>query len=608
MSKPGKVPMVGAPASRHYPEALARHPEVQDRLTELDAALRAGRIAEVEPQAQALKAQHPRIAEVDLMLGRVHIEYGRWTQAWDVLERLLEVAPRNPVLMSLKVQVLEKLEQRDASESALEDLLAHHPDHVGALLLQLERQRKTTDRVAAGRTLDALMAVAPDNPTVLYQLSMMRAVPAGDPVLARLGELVEDAGLSMIERSLAGFALGNLHLAAGNDGPAFEAYRRANAIARDSRPAVGLHPASVLHVWRTAGFLSRTDAERWSHGLDDRRLVLVLGASRSGKSLVESMLARHPRVTAAAESFRTGREAMALLASKDLESYLMSAPSSQLRADAREYLSRLGLEDSDDRYRVDTLPENLWRLPILSLWFPKMPLIFCQRDPLDQGMSIFCRFYRTGNRPYFDLYETGRYLRAYEDLQTLMERTLPNPILRVRYEDLARDPAGQATRLHEFLSLSPEPSDLAALTASPGDGDYLHPVDSHDRPTAIRKHGIGFHRRFASHTEPLLAGYTAPPDAVPLRDDGKPGQSKSTAGRKTESGQGVTGMSEKQAQDMITIDGVRYDPSKLPEEAKAQIRNLRVTDEEIQRLNQRLSIARTARAAYARALKDALPE
>ncbi len=58
----------------------------------------------------------------------------------------------------------------------------------------------------------------------------------------------------------------------------------------------------------------------------------------------------------------------------------------------------------------------------------------------------------------------------------------------------------------------------------------------------------------------------------------------------------------------ITINDVAYKESELSENAKNQVLNLRVTDQEISRLNQQLAIAQTARAAYARALAEELPK
>jgi len=56
----------------------------------------------------------------------------------------------------------------------------------------------------------------------------------------------------------------------------------------------------------------------------------------------------------------------------------------------------------------------------------------------------------------------------------------------------------------------------------------------------------------------------------------------------------------------VTIDGQDYALDNLSDEAKTQLQNLQATDQEIARLNMQLSIAKTARAAYGRAVKAEL--
>ena len=56
----------------------------------------------------------------------------------------------------------------------------------------------------------------------------------------------------------------------------------------------------------------------------------------------------------------------------------------------------------------------------------------------------------------------------------------------------------------------------------------------------------------------------------------------------------------------VTIDGKEYSLDSLSENAKSQIANLRVVDEEIRKIEQKLAIYRTARATYAQALKNDL--
>ena len=64
-------------------------------------------------------------------------------------------------------------------------------------------------------------------------------------------------------------------------------------------------------------------------------------------------------------------------------------------------------------------------------------------------------------------------------------------------------------------------------------------------------------------------------------------------------------MTEKQS---VTIDGKQYALDDLSENAKAQLTNMRLADQEIARLQMQLALAQTARNAYAQALKDELPE
>jgi len=57
----------------------------------------------------------------------------------------------------------------------------------------------------------------------------------------------------------------------------------------------------------------------------------------------------------------------------------------------------------------------------------------------------------------------------------------------------------------------------------------------------------------------------------------------------------------------ITIDNKEYDLGTLSEKAKAQLKNLRIADREIQRLQMQLALAKTARSTYAQALQAELP-
>ena len=58
---------------------------------------------------------------------------------------------------------------------------------------------------------------------------------------------------------------------------------------------------------------------------------------------------------------------------------------------------------------------------------------------------------------------------------------------------------------------------------------------------------------------------------------------------------------------IIKIDNVDYDTDKLSNEAKAQLISMQFCDQELQRLQLQTAAYQTARMAYSKALKEALP-
>jgi len=57
----------------------------------------------------------------------------------------------------------------------------------------------------------------------------------------------------------------------------------------------------------------------------------------------------------------------------------------------------------------------------------------------------------------------------------------------------------------------------------------------------------------------------------------------------------------------VTINDTEYALSSLNEEARSQLQMLKITDEEIKRLQAQMAIAQTARQAYGKALQTQLP-
>ena len=58
----------------------------------------------------------------------------------------------------------------------------------------------------------------------------------------------------------------------------------------------------------------------------------------------------------------------------------------------------------------------------------------------------------------------------------------------------------------------------------------------------------------------------------------------------------------------VTVNGKEYDTDTMSKEARDSMTNVKLCDDRIQELQRDLAITQTARAAFAQALKNALPK
>jgi hypothetical protein len=178
---------------------------------------------------------------------------------------------------------------------------------------------------------------------------------------------------------------------------------------------------------------------------------------RSGTSLVEQILASHPRVFGAGELPDVG------LLLKELpqrlgtaQEYpecasLLDAPIS--RSLAEKYLAKLRHLGGQAARVVDKMPFNYLRLGLIAALFPVAKIIHCRRDPLDTCLSCYFQNF-SGSHPYtFDLSDLGYYYREYQRLSAHWTNVLPLKVFDLNYESLTADLENESRRLLDFCGL-----------------------------------------------------------------------------------------------------------------------------------------------------------
>lgn len=333
---------------------------------------------------------------------------------------------------------------------------------------------------------------------------------------ARILAVALNESRSEMDRARACFLLGQISVDAGRDDVGFTFYRRANHIVGhgfNARQRQYTVPASTLAINRRYFPAPRGETQ----SPESCPAIIIAGLPRSGKSLVESLLATDNSILPGGELAFVRRFVSDLDTSKDIAELAadlrrragQSPNGSQLARRYRDF-ARRARPDDPPRFVTDTSPANLRRIGYLSLLHPEVPIVFCQRNPLDLAVALYFKHFKTGHGYSYSLGAIGKAIARSELLMAHWLRELPNPMATVHYESLSKDPTVALQRLGRDLGLAvtigrPTGSDDHR---SAGDSEWRlftsRSIDSHG---SIRPDLIGFGERFEQQMQSAIHAY-----------------------------------------------------------------------------------------------------
>ena len=99
---------------------------------------------------------------------------------------------------------------------------------------------------------------------------------------------------------------------------------------------------------------------------------------------------------------------------------------------------------------------------LIAMAFSNAKIIHCRRNPIDTCLSCFSKYFVSGQRFSYDLFELGQYYRAYERLMMHWHDILPpDRFIEVHYEDVVADIGAETRRLIDFLDINWDPALLS---------------------------------------------------------------------------------------------------------------------------------------------------
>lgn len=446
----------------HYEIVVEEEPDNASFLTKLGVAyLNAQEHFKAKKTLEEALEMDPSIPEVQHGLGIFYIHKSDYDAAVEYLERAVELKPRDvPTRINLAISLanlnrhepalkhINRAAQLDKTDAAVQ--LAHSD-----ILSQIGDMEKSTQLV------EQVLAKHPYKGRAFDHYARIRKFTEEDAPFMRKAEKVLEKGMPPKERRNLLYALGKMNDDCGNYDKAFSFYEKANLMAKSP---FSLEGDEKMRKAVLKSFTKKTIETYASFGNPSEQPVFVVGMPRSGTTLMERIIASHPKGAGSGELVEIPDIAHKILPVKELRKAQRHVPRELTPEKSAEYteqyLSILRQGHGDATRIVDKMPGNSRFIGLIKSLFPNATIIHAMRHPLD--ISLSCYFQNFASLWWTDdLRRIGKIYSSYRATMEVWRKTFPEgTILDVRYEDLIEDPETHARRMIEACGLEWDPSVL----------------------------------------------------------------------------------------------------------------------------------------------------
>lgn len=196
--------------------------------------------------------------------------------------------------------------------------------------------------------------------------------------------------------------------------------------------------------------------------IEDSSPIFIVGMPRSSTSLTEQILASHPEVFGAGELLYMPT-LCSNLPGADTNTFpegLDQASDALLQELGHNYCQQLKNQASGENRITDKLPHNFLYIGIIATVFPKAKIIHCQRDPMDNCLAQYKKFFGEGLHYAYQLDELAEYHRLYQSLMDHWHAVLPGRVYDISYERLVEDTDSETRKLLDHCQLPFDPACL----------------------------------------------------------------------------------------------------------------------------------------------------
>ena len=452
----------------------------------------------IKAYEQALAIQADDVVTLT-KLGESLQNFGQPQKALKCLEQALNLDPDHAVARDIRATVLMEAGRAREAVVHLEQTVDDEPGNTEAHVSLSAALMALGQADLAAELLERHLATRPDCCALYHYIAMINPKQKFVPAIEKL---IGNPKRSDSDAVYCHLALGNISRSSKSFDQAFDQFLKANTLHRKSfayDPSENSRAVDKLIRVYSKRFIRR----KHQFGSASELPVFILGMPRSGSSLVEQVIASHPLVHGAGELQTmpavTYSITQQLRYAKPYPECMSLIDRKLIDENSARYLQELELHCLTAERIVDKLPGNFLRIGLIKTLFPNARIIDCQRNPLDNCVSLFFHFFPNQTHA-FELTELGQYYLDYQRLMSHWHKLFPGEIFTVQYEDLVLNQEKVSRQLIDYLGLN---WDEKCLDFQNNERVVLTSSSSQVR-RPIYNNSIDRWRRYEKHLQPLI--------------------------------------------------------------------------------------------------------
>lgn len=394
------------------------------------------------------------------LIAAMHYMQGNSENSIEIYRKILEINPQEPeALQNLGKTLYDQQREPEAIDILLK-AIAYNPDHTALYLMIISAYRRVGDFIQAEEYSYKLLSITEDNnikAQAYYNLAICRKFTQEDiATIQKLEELKYQPDINTGNQTNICFSLGKLYNDLEQYDQAFENYHQGNKL-QNSQKTQEQAAENISYITNTINHFP-TEIFNSSMPQSDSEFspIFIVGMPRSGSTLTEQVLQRHPDIGAIGESPNLPNTIaqMELSLNSDFLRMFPKLDSPKLNQLADNYMQS-SYSDVDKKYNyiADKHLNNFLYLGLIYYMYPNAKIIHCTRNPMDNCMSCYFQNFRSGLEQSFDLENLGKTYKQYEKLMQLWKQHLPMQIYELSYENMVSNHEKETKKLIEFIGL-----------------------------------------------------------------------------------------------------------------------------------------------------------